>query len=95
MPLEKIQVDRIATLVRPKLPPKEREKLAAELALIVGYFEQIRDINTDGIESQSVLIPADSRLRDENVQPSLFQEQALANGRDSDSEFFRAPKVLG
>ncbi|MGH8015202.1 MAG: Asp-tRNA(Asn)/Glu-tRNA(Gln) amidotransferase subunit GatC [Candidatus Zixiibacteriota bacterium] len=95
MPLTKEQVEHIAVLARLNLSPKEIEKFTQELAVILEYVDQLKSVNTDGVEPQDQFITAENVFRSDKVRPSLSREEALANAPDKDDEFFRVPKVIG
>ncbi len=95
MPLTKEQVEHIAVLARLKLSPPEIEKFTHELTVILEYVDQLKSVNTDGVELKDQFITAENVFRNDKVRPSLTREQALANAPDQDEEFFRVPKVIG
>ena len=95
MPLTKEQVEHIAVLARLKLSPNEIEKFTRELTVILEYVDQLKSVNTDGVEPKDQFISAKNVFRKDIVRPSLPREQALANAPDQDDEFFRVPKVIG
>jgi len=89
------EVEHIAQLARLKLSPEELEKYTQELAVIVEYFDQLKDIDTSGITPRDQFITAENVFREDKVKPSLSREQALANAPDHDGQFFKVPKVIG
>jgi len=95
MPLTKEQVEHIAVLARLKLSPNEIEKFAHELTVILEYVDQLKSVNTEGVEPKDQFISAENVFRNDIVRPSLSREKALANAPDKDNEFFRVPKVIG
>lgn len=95
MPLTKEQVEHIAVLARLKLSPQEIEKFAHELTVILDYVDQLKTVNTDGVEPQDQFISVENVFRSDKARASLSREQALANAPDKDDEFFRVPKVIG
>jgi aspartyl-tRNA(Asn)/glutamyl-tRNA(Gln) amidotransferase subunit C len=95
MPLTNEQVEHIAVLARLKLSPQEIEKFTRDLAVILEYVDQLKSVNTDGVEPKDQFIKAENVFREDKIRPSLSREQALANAPDKDEEFFRVPKVIG
>jgi aspartyl-tRNA(Asn)/glutamyl-tRNA(Gln) amidotransferase subunit C len=95
MPLTKEQVEHIAVLARLKLSPIEIEKFTHELTVILEYVDQLKTVNTDGVEPKDQFISAENVFRNDIVRPSLSRDEALANAPDRDDEFFRVPKVIG
>ncbi len=90
------EVARIARLARLALTPEETTLFARQLAGILSYAEQIREIDTTGIPPTSHVAAA-SRLRDDEVRPSLGRDQVLgaAAGADATAGLFKVPRVLG
>jgi aspartyl-tRNA(Asn)/glutamyl-tRNA(Gln) amidotransferase subunit C len=95
MPLTKEQVEHIAVLARLKLSPIEIEKFTHELTVILEYMDQLKTVNTHGVEPKDQFISAENVFRNDIVRPSLSRDEALANAPDKDDEFFRVPKVIG
>lgn len=95
MPLTKEQVEHIAVLARLKLSPEEIEKFAQELTVILEHVDQLKSVNTDGVEPKDQFITAANVFRSDKSRRCLSREEALANAPDKDDEFFRVPKVIG
>ncbi len=90
------EVARIARLARLALTPEETMLFARQLAGILSYAEQIREIDTAGIPPTSHVAAA-SRLRDDEVRTSLGRDQVLEAAADADATagLFKVPRVLG
>lgn len=90
-------VDRVATLARLALTPAEREQFARQLTEVLGYVEQVQQVDTTGIPATSHPLWADSAWRDDAPRASLATADALANAPDAnrDAGLFRVPKVIG
>lgn len=95
MPLTKEQVEHIAVLARLKLSPDEVEKFTQELTVILKYVDQLKSVNTEGVEPKDQFISAENVFRSDISRPCLSREEALSNAPDKDDEFFRVPKVIG
>ena len=95
MPLSREQVEQIASLARLKLSPKEIEKFTSELTLILGYVEQLAEVDTEGVELKDQFITAENVFRKDKSRKSLSRDEALANAPEKDEEFFKVPKVIG
>lgn len=95
--LEQDDVDRVATLARLALTPAEREQFARQLTDVLGYVEQVQQVDTTGIPATSHPLWTDSAWRDDVAQPSLPTAEALANAPDANTAagLFRVPKVIG
>ena len=95
MTLSKEQIVYLSRLARLELSSKEIESLTVELTSVLAFFEQINDVDTDGVVPTPIAISAKNRIRDDTFRPSLAQGQALANAPRTDGGFFLVPKVIG
>ena len=89
-------VTRIASLARLALTDDERDLYTRQLRDILGYVEQIRDLDTTGVPATSHVLnrPAE---RDDRITPSLSERDALANAPDAApaAGLFKVPRVMG
>jgi aspartyl-tRNA(Asn)/glutamyl-tRNA(Gln) amidotransferase subunit C len=95
MPLSLPQVEHIARLARLNLSPEEIERYTTELTVILEYIDQLKSVNTEGVEPQNQFITAENVFREDVAEPSLPREKALANAPQQDGECFLVPKVIG
>jgi aspartyl-tRNA(Asn)/glutamyl-tRNA(Gln) amidotransferase subunit C len=95
MPLSHQQVEHIARLARLNLSPEEIERYTTELTVILEYIDQLKSVNTEGVEPQNQFITAENVFREDVAEPSLPREKALANAPQQDGECFLVPKVIG
>jgi aspartyl-tRNA(Asn)/glutamyl-tRNA(Gln) amidotransferase subunit C len=95
MPLSREQVEHIARLARLRLTPEETAKLSHDLAQIVAWIDQLQAVEIPAERADATTSGVPDRLREDTVQPSLSQKQALANAPDADDQFFRVPRVIG
>lgn len=95
MPLSREQVEHIARLARLRLTPEETATLSQDLAQIVAWIDQLQAVEIPVGRADSTDSQVPNRLREDAVQPSLSQKQALANAPDADDQFFRVPRVIG
>ena len=87
-------VDYISQLSRLKLPPEERERMAAQLEGIIAYMDILNALDTGGAEPISHVFPMKNVLREDEVQPSLDREELLKNAPQADGEAFLVPKAV-
>jgi aspartyl-tRNA(Asn)/glutamyl-tRNA(Gln) amidotransferase subunit C len=94
MALSSHEVKKVALLARLKLTDEELDKFTSQLNQIVGYVEQLQELNTDDVEPLAHPLPVMNVFRSDDVQPSLAVEKALANAPKRDSDFYLVPPVL-
>ena len=88
------QVRHIAKLARIAMSDEEIERLAPELNNILGWVEQLGEVNTDGIEPLTAVIDQKLRLRDDVVTEGNIRGEILANAPEAQHSFFAVPKVI-
>jgi aspartyl-tRNA(Asn)/glutamyl-tRNA(Gln) amidotransferase subunit C len=88
------EVEHVARLARLALDAEEKERMRSQLDAILGYVEQLRRVNTDGVEPTSHVLPLVNVLRDDEVRPSYPVEAMLANAPDAEDGQFRVPRIL-
>ena len=88
------QVRHIAKLARIAMSDEEIEQLAPELNNILGWVEQLGEVNTDGVEPLTAVIDQKLRLRDDKVTDGNCREKVLANAPGAEHGFFAVPKVI-
>jgi aspartyl-tRNA(Asn)/glutamyl-tRNA(Gln) amidotransferase subunit C len=94
MSLTPDDVRKIAHLARLELTDGELAILAPQLAIIVGYMEQLQQVPTEGVEPLAHALPVQNVFRDDEPAPSLPVEDALGNAPARRGPFFRVPAVL-
>jgi aspartyl-tRNA(Asn)/glutamyl-tRNA(Gln) amidotransferase subunit C len=92
--IERKDVEHVARLARLAVPPAELDRLASELAAIVGYVEQIQALKLDDIAPLSHGGEAGDVFRADEPRPGLDREQALGNAPDRTESYFRVPRVI-
>jgi aspartyl-tRNA(Asn)/glutamyl-tRNA(Gln) amidotransferase subunit C len=88
------QVRHIAKLARIAMSEDELERLVPELNNILGWVEQLSEVDTDGVEPLTAVIDQDLRLRADVVDDGGIRDEVLANAPDAQHGFFAVPKVI-
>lgn len=88
-------VRQVAKLARLNCPEHEIKQFTGQLGAILGYVDQLNQVNTDGIEPLAHSLPVSNVFREDVVRPSLANDQALQNAPQRDGEYFAIPRVLG
>ena len=87
-------VRHIAKLARIAVSDAEVEALAPELSNILGWIEQLGEVDVGGIEPMTAVIPNKLRLRHDAVTEGDRQSEILANAPAAEHGFFAVPKVI-
>jgi aspartyl-tRNA(Asn)/glutamyl-tRNA(Gln) amidotransferase subunit C len=88
------QVRHIAKLARIGMDDAQIEALVPELNNILGWVEQLAEVNTDGVEPLTAVIDQKLRLRDDVVNDGDIRDKVLANAPEAQHGFFAVPKVI-
>lgn len=94
MSLDKAAVARIAHLARIRVPEEELEPLAGELSRILGFVEQLNEVDTGNVPPLSSVAAQTLRRRADAVTDGAQQDAVLANGPETAAGFFVVPKVV-
>ncbi len=94
MKLSREEVLHIARLARLGLSEAEVAKLSRQLSDILGHFEVLQQVDTEGVPPPAQAIALKNVMKDDEVAPSLGQSQVLANAPRKEGDFFRVRAVL-
>ena len=94
MDITQKEVEHVAKLARLELSEDEKGIFTRQLSAILTYMDQLKTLDTRGVEPTMTVLPTENVLRDDEVRPSLPQERALANAPEQADGFFRVPRIL-
>ena len=85
---------RVAKLARIAVPEGDLPGLAAELSGIIGFMEQLNEVDVTGIEPMTSVTPMRLKRRLDQVTDGGYQAEILSNAPDAREGFFAVPKVV-
>ena len=88
------QVRWVAHLARLELSPQELDVMTGQLNSIVGYVDQLQQLDTKNVEPLAHALPIKNVFREDEPAPSLPVEGALANAPAQKDGFYQVPAVL-
>jgi aspartyl-tRNA(Asn)/glutamyl-tRNA(Gln) amidotransferase subunit C len=94
MSLSRDDVRKIAFLARIRVPDDRLEPLAGELNNIVGWVEQLGEVNTDGVEPMTSVVDMETPMRKDEVTDGGITDKVLSNAPDGEGAFYGVPKVV-
>ena len=94
MSVDTATVRHIAKLARIAMSDAEVEALVPELNNILGWVEQLQEVEVSGVEPMTAVIPNTLRMRDDVVTDGGIREDVLANAPVAEHGFFAVPKVI-
>lgn len=87
-------VKKVASLARIAISDADAETLAPELSNILGWIEQLGEVDTSSVQPMTAVIPNHLRLRDDVVTDGDVRDDVLANAPQAEHGFFAVPKVI-
>ncbi len=87
-------VRRVARLARIAVTPEDAERMTGELNVILGFVEQLNEVDVTGIEPMTSVIPMDMKKRQDVVTDGGKAADIVANAPATEENFFLVPKVV-
>jgi len=94
MSVDKETVQKIANLSRIAITEEECEHFVPELNQILGWVEQLSEVDCSNVEPMTAVIPNKLRLRADEVTDGDKRDKILANAPIAEHGFFAVPKVI-
>lgn len=85
---------RVAKLARIKVEEAALPKLAQEFDAILGFIEQLNEVDVEGVEPMTSVTPQRLKRRTDIVTDGSQQAAVLKNAPDAREGFFAVPKVV-
>ena len=87
-------VKRVAHLARIAVTTEDAERMTGELNAILGFVEQLNEVDVSGIEPMTSVIPMEMKKREDIVTDGDKPDDIVANAPASQENFFLVPKVV-
>ena len=94
MSVDAATVRRIAHLARIAVAESEVEHLQGELNAMLAFVEQLREVNVDGVEPMTSVMPMEMKKRRDVVNDGEIADEVIANAPETQDHFFLVPKVV-
>ena len=94
MKITRKEVEHVAHLARLHLGSEELDLMTEQLDMILSYVAKLEELDTEGIEPTTHAFSISNAFREDIVEPSLDQDEALANGPDHNDDSFVVPRVI-
>ncbi len=92
--VDRSDVERVAALARLELGEGEAQEMVRHLEAVLDYVETLRNVDTEGVEATSHVIPLETPFRADRADVRIEPEGAVANAPSRDGFAFVVPKVL-
>ena len=87
-------IDKLANLAKLQFSDTEKIAIKSDLEKMVGFIEQLRQVDTTNIEPLLHISDAVNVLRQDTLGVSITREAALLNAPSTDGQYFTVPKVI-
>jgi aspartyl-tRNA(Asn)/glutamyl-tRNA(Gln) amidotransferase subunit C len=87
-------VKRVARLARIAVNEEDAERMAGELNTILGFVEQLNEVNVEGVEPMTSVTPMAMKKRQDVVTDGNKATDIVANAPATEENFFLVPKVV-
>jgi aspartyl-tRNA(Asn)/glutamyl-tRNA(Gln) amidotransferase subunit C len=94
MSVDAATVRRIAQLARIAVPESEVSHLQGELNAMLAFVEQLSEVNVDGVEPMTSVMPMEMKKRPDVVNDGGIADDIVRNAPSSEDQFFLVPKVV-
>ena len=94
MSVDLATVKRVARLARIAVSEEEANRMTGELNGILGFVEQLSEVDVKGVEPMTSVTPMQMRKRDDIVNDGDKADAIVANAPATDRNFFQVPKVV-
>tara|TARA_R110001592_G_scaffold16881_10_gene71659 strand:+ start:21039 stop:21326 length:288 start_codon:yes stop_codon:yes gene_type:complete len=94
MSLDKETVRKVASLARIRMNDEELERMAPQLSKIIGFIEQLGEVDTDNVEPLANVVDITLPLREDAVTDGDCVEKVLKNAPEETQGYFVVPKVV-
>jgi len=91
--ITKEEVKHVAKLARLELTDAEIDKYSEQIGNILTYVEQMKEVDTTGIEPMPHAIPVTNVMREDVVKYEQTKEELMQNAPYEEDGFFRVPKI--
>ena len=94
MSVDQATVKRVAKLSRIAITDERAESMRDELNTILGFVEQLNEVDVDGVEPMTSVVEMETRQRVDEVTDGNKAADIVANAPMTEDNFFMVPKVV-
>ena len=87
-------VKRVAKLARIAVDDARAEKMQGELNAILGFVEQLNEVDIEGVEPMTSVVEMEMKKRSDEVTDGNKVDAVTVNAPASEDGFFMVPKVI-
>ena len=87
-------VKRVARLARIAVSEEDAERMTGELNAILGFVEQLNEVDVSGVEPMTSVTPMEMKKRQDVVTDGNKPADIVTNAPATEENFFLVPKVV-
>ncbi len=87
-------VKRVAKLARIAVTEEQADKMVGELNTIIGFVEQLNEVDVEGIEPMTSVVDMTMRKREDKITDGNKADDVVANAPATEDHYFMVPKVI-
>lgn len=90
----KVDVKKVARLSQLELSRQEEKQMEEELAVIIGFADQLAEIDTDGVPQTAHIVPNQNVFREDRARPGMPRQELLKNAPSVRDGYLLVPQVI-
>lgn len=90
----KEDIKKASRLARIEIAEGDREELARQVGSIIGWVENLQEVNTDNVEPLTNIFDEALRLNKDEISDGNIAQEVLKNAKDAKYGYFAVPKVI-
>lgn len=87
-------IDKVENLSRLNLPNEQKDVLLGELNKIMGWIDQLSEVDTDGVKPMASVIEGRTPMREDKITSGNMPDKVLSNAPDKQNDFYVVNKVI-
>ena len=92
--MTKVNIHKLVKLANLSIPEERLTKLEQQLDTTIEHVERLNEVNTDNVIGTNEVTDLTNCAREDEVRPSLTQEEALQNAKKTHNGFFVVPVII-
>lgn len=90
----KINIKQITKLTKLDLNKKQKKNLEKSIPGVISYMDEVKNLDVDDIPETTRVTEEENVLREDIIEPSLSQKEALKNAKKTHNGFFVVPAIF-
>ncbi len=95
MTIDSKTIDKLAELAKLEFDEANKQEIINDLNRILRFIDKLDELDTSSVEPLTYLTEETNVMREDKVKQEITRQDALKNAPNKDSDFIKAPKVIG